>query len=143
MDSGIDRATLDRLVALGRGSGTLTVQDLKQHLPTENMSADEIALVVAHLEDAGISVELDDNLLAGRMSTQSPDDPRIELHSPASPSGPPSRKAPAAGELGPAELPSRDAHSSDQRAGLGAHRAVLIAGIVVLLLLGLGLLTLG
>jgi hypothetical protein len=144
MHSGINRATLDRLVALGRSRGMLTVQDLKDHLPVEDLSADTIALVVAHLEDAGIAVELDDNLLSGQGRTNPPDTSGIELHSPAG-SGPPppSFHTTAVGELGPAEFRGRDPRVSARRKEPGAHRAVLIAGIFVLLLLGLGLLTLG
>jgi hypothetical protein len=144
MHASINRATLDRLVALGRSRGMLTVQDLKDHLPIEALSADTIALVVAHLEDAGIAVELDDNLLSGQGRTNPPDTPGIELHSPAGSSPPPlSLHTTAVGELGPAEFRGRDPRVSVRRKEPGAHRAVLTAGIFVLLLLGLGLLTLG
>lgn len=55
----IDSGTLARLVALGRRKGHLTNQDLEAVLPVSAMSAEDIALVVVHLEDAGVPVELD------------------------------------------------------------------------------------
>ncbi len=67
----IDRSTLDRLVTLGRTKGHLTNEDLQAALPVDSMGADDIALVVVHLEDAGIPVELDESLLAGQASKPS------------------------------------------------------------------------
>jgi hypothetical protein len=58
----IDSGTLARLVALGRAKGHLTNQDLETALPIDTMDAEDIALVVVHLEDAGVAVELDATL---------------------------------------------------------------------------------
>jgi Sigma-70 factor, region 1.1 len=63
MQPAIDRTSLERLTALGRQKGRLTNQDLEEGLPVDRMSAEDIALVVAHLEEAGIPVDLDDALL--------------------------------------------------------------------------------
>lgn len=144
MHSGIDRATLDRLAARGRSKGALTVQDLKDHLPVEDLSADTIALVVAHLEDAGISVELDDDLVGGHGRTKPLEIPGIDLQSSAD-SGrlSPASQPAAGGALGPADVRDGDPHASSRRDGPGAHKAVFIAGLCVLVLLGLSLLMLG
>jgi hypothetical protein len=64
MQQALDSNTLDRLIALGRQQGQLTTLDLEAHLPIHSMSAEDIALIVVHLEDAGVPVELDDSLLA-------------------------------------------------------------------------------
>jgi Sigma-70 factor, region 1.1 len=142
MDSGIDRNTLDRLVALGRSRGTLTVRDLKEHLPIEDLNADTIALIVAHLEDAGISVELDDPLSTDRGRTRPLQTPGAELQTPAGSRRPPATHASVAGELGPAEVRGDGTRPSDLRQSPRVHRAVAIAGVLVLLLLGLTLLVL-
>jgi hypothetical protein len=64
MQSALDRNTLDRLISLGRKQGHLTTEDLRTSLPINSMSAEEIALIVVHLEEAGIPVELDDSLIS-------------------------------------------------------------------------------
>lgn len=62
----IPSESLERLVALGQSRGHLTTEDLAGALPVDAMSPDEIALIVVHLEDAGVPVELDESLLTGR-----------------------------------------------------------------------------
>lgn len=64
MQSALDSNTLDRLIALGREQGHLTTQDLEANLPIASMSAEEIALIVVHLEETGVPVELDDSLIS-------------------------------------------------------------------------------
>ncbi|MBJ6127892.1 RNA polymerase sigma factor region1.1 domain-containing protein [Microvirga splendida] len=68
MQQALDSNTMDRLVALGREQGQLTTQDLETNLPIHAMSAEDIALVVVHLEESGVPVELDDRLLASNPS---------------------------------------------------------------------------
>jgi hypothetical protein len=58
MQPAIDRSSLERLVALGRQKGGLTNQDLAEALPVNDMSAEDIALVVVHLEESGIDESL-------------------------------------------------------------------------------------
>jgi hypothetical protein len=64
MQQALDSNTLDRLIALGRQQGQLTTRDLETNLPIQSMSAEDIALIVVHLEETGIPVELDDSLMA-------------------------------------------------------------------------------
>jgi hypothetical protein len=64
MQQALDSNTLDRLIALGRQQGQLTTLDLETNLPIHSMSAEDIALIVVHLEEAGIPVELEDSLMA-------------------------------------------------------------------------------
>ncbi|MBB4041977.1 hypothetical protein GGR34_003661 [Microvirga flocculans] len=64
MQQALDSNILDRLIALGREQGRLTNQDLLAHLPVDAMSAEDIALIVIHLEETGIPVDLDDSLIA-------------------------------------------------------------------------------
>ena len=66
MTAAISSDLLARLVADGRKRGRLTVEDLAQVLPIDSMAPGEIALVVAHLEEAGVPVEVDEALLQGR-----------------------------------------------------------------------------
>ncbi|CAO4136347.1 RNA polymerase sigma factor region1.1 domain-containing protein [Methylorubrum extorquens] len=53
----IDRGTLDRLIALGRERGELTVEEFQAALPVSSMDVDALVLVMLELEAAGISVE--------------------------------------------------------------------------------------
>lgn len=55
---------VDRLIALGRSKGSLTFEDLRRNLPIANMSGVEIAEAVARLEEAGIAIDVDDELTA-------------------------------------------------------------------------------
>ncbi|WP_445504057.1 RNA polymerase sigma factor region1.1 domain-containing protein [Microvirga sp. G4-2] len=64
MQPALDSNTLDRLISLGRERGHLTTEDLRASLPVESMSAEEIALVVVHLEETGVPVELEESLLS-------------------------------------------------------------------------------
>lgn len=66
MQPAIDRNTLESLIALGREKGGLTNQDLQAALPTEAMSVEDIVLVVLQLEEAGVSIDLDESLLMRR-----------------------------------------------------------------------------
>lgn len=43
--------------------GSVTIGDLREILPIEQMSADELALVVLELEDAGVPIEVDEALM--------------------------------------------------------------------------------
>ena len=63
MQQALDSNTLDRLISLGREQGQLTTRDLETNLPIDSMSAEDIALIVVHLEEAGVPVELDESLL--------------------------------------------------------------------------------
>ena len=64
MSAIVPKESLEHLVVLGRSRGHLTTDDLARTLPVHTMEPDDIALVVVHLEDAGVSAELDESLLA-------------------------------------------------------------------------------
>jgi hypothetical protein len=59
----ISTTAVDRLIQLGRRRGGLEIDDIRQALPIDTMTIEELADVVAHLEEAGISVEIDAGLL--------------------------------------------------------------------------------
>jgi hypothetical protein len=81
----IDRATLDRLIALGRERGELTASQFQAALPVEALDVDALVLVMLELEAAGVSVEPDafgpraDTDAAPRLvlTTPEPDPPRV------------------------------------------------------------------
>ena len=56
MSAAIERRILDRLIALGRATGRISSEELRAHLPTATMTAEDIALVVLELEEAGVVV---------------------------------------------------------------------------------------
>jgi hypothetical protein len=74
---------IERVLAIGRKRGSLTVAELNRLLPVERMAPEEIARVIARIEEAGIAVEVDDE----------------ELTKPAP--GQPSREMPGGVDLGP------------------------------------------
>lgn len=60
----ISRPQIDQLIALGRQRGSLEIGDISAVLPVDSLSIDEISHVMAVLEDAGISVEIDPAFLS-------------------------------------------------------------------------------
>lgn len=124
--------TLDQLIARGRSRGHLTTEDLASALPVETMTPDEIALVVVHIEEAGVPVELDEELLAGprHRPTLAAGVPDLHLKEPApQPAAEPVPLAPRAPEPSVSERP--------ETGRAYAHWAVFLAGIIVVTLLAL------
>ncbi len=132
--AGFDKAALERLEALGRRRGHLTTGDLAGELPISGMAPDEIALVIVHLEDRGIPVEVDADLLAGeRRPAAPPMEPGLIL--PDLAPGPFPVVA-TAGAPGAAPLPGPPPDADAVGGGFGStHRAVAIAGVAVLAIL--------
>jgi Sigma-70 factor, region 1.1 len=60
----ISTTAVDRLMQLGRRRGGLEIDDIRQALPIDAMTIEELADVMARLEEAGISVEIDAGLLS-------------------------------------------------------------------------------
>ncbi|MGX4771124.1 RNA polymerase sigma factor region1.1 domain-containing protein [Bradyrhizobium guangdongense] len=58
--------SLTRLVELGRRQGELAAQDLREALPIDRMSDEELARTIAYLEEEGVEVTLEPDLLAPR-----------------------------------------------------------------------------
>lgn len=133
--NGFDKAALDRLMALGRRRGHLTTGDLESELPIAAMAPDEIALVIVHLEEAGIPVEVDAALLAGESRPTPPGEGGIIL--PARPADlPPAAPAPLVGSGAPAAPSAPDDHGQAAAPpARGSHRAVAIAGLLVIVIL--------
>lgn len=130
----IDSDTLARLVALGRRKGHLTNQDLEAALPVDIMSPEDIALVVVHLEEAGVSVDLDETLLApvlpGVPVHRNPTDILLPANDTGSPLPRRSDLTLSAVEVPPVGAPLPTA----ERDGTNARKAVLLALILVFLL---------
>ncbi|KAA2242226.1 RNA polymerase sigma factor region1.1 domain-containing protein [Salinarimonas soli] len=132
---GFDKAALERLMALGRRRGHLTTGDLEAELPVNAMDPDEIALVIVHLEEAGIPVEVDAALLTGgaRPAALRPDEPSIILPAreiAVPPAGPASDTAAAAPVRAPAGA------VDEGRAGGGhTHWVVAMGGLLAVAVL--------
>lgn len=135
MQAAFDRTTLDRLIALGRSRGELTPDDLRRALPVDRMSAEDIALVLIELEEAGIAVDPDEILLQGG-GTPLPAG-AIRLPEPPAPApaapvvAPVVEPPPAAATAAATSAPDR---VSPPPARGGAHRAVILAGLAALAL---------
>lgn len=80
----IRTTAFDRLVQLGRRQGGLKIDDIRQALPIDDMTIEEIADMVARLEEVGISVEIDAGLLTRpHQKTALPDEtptPELSRH---------------------------------------------------------------
>jgi hypothetical protein len=131
----IDRATLDRLIALGRVRGELTASEFQAALPVDTLDVDALVLVMLELEAAGISVEPD--ALGPRPETVTT--PAFtRARPPADPPAPPnaagdaSRPPPAPAMAPRAEAGTAGGSPEDESVG----RVVLIAGVTLLIVLG-------
>lgn len=136
MQQALDRNTLDRLITLGRRQGQLTTEDLRATLPVESMSAEEIALIVVHLEESGIAVELEDSLLTSGPRSAAPATVGAEIipfpRPAAKPRPKPKVDALQAG-LPPLQMPARP-EAGPSRA---IHWIVAAAGLFALAVVGL------
>ena len=59
----ISATAFDRLMQLGRRRGVLEIDDIRQALPVDTMTIEDLADIVERLEMAGISVDIDPALL--------------------------------------------------------------------------------
>lgn len=132
----IDRATLDRLIALGRERGELSASEFQAALPVDAMDVDALVLVILELEAAGVSVEPE--ALGPRIEVTTapgivlpPPGPSLTLP-PTVPSG--SDLRPRADASAAALSPPPTAARAEEDGGVG--RVVLLAGLAVLLVLG-------
>lgn len=76
---------VESLKEMGRQRGGLNVDDIRRALPVDTMSIEELSDVLAHLEEAGIPVEIDSVLLTPRH-------PRVTLRE-VKPTTEPSRRS--------------------------------------------------
>ena len=135
MTPAIDSSALGRLLDLGRNQGHLTTDDLRRALPIDAMGADEVALVVAHLEDAGVAVEIDENLFAPHPDAR-PTQPRgAEIMPLPGRSEPRAENRPRAAASAPAEPSRTPVLAAENQASARVHWAVALAGLTVLALL--------
>ncbi|MEE8627105.1 MULTISPECIES: RNA polymerase sigma factor region1.1 domain-containing protein [Methylobacterium] len=131
MQAAFDRTTLDRLIALGRSRGELTPDDLRRALPVDRMSAEDIALVLIELEEAGIAVDPDEILLQGGGTPLPAGAIRLPEPPVPAPAAPVVEPPPAAATAATTSAPDR---VSPPPARGGAHRAVILAGLAALAL---------
>lgn len=147
MPAGIATNMLQRLIDLGKQKGQRSPEDLFVELPVDSMSADDIALVVLEIEEAGVPVELEEPLLSpsrpmemrpmvepialARVPQQLPTNAlELDNHTAAFVS-----TAPAKVSIGAA--------ANDLLEGVHINYVVALAGVLTLLILGGGLLLLG
>lgn len=134
MSQTIDRATLDRLIARGRDRGELSAEDLRAALPVERMDVDDLVLVMLELEAAGISVEPEafgppaDKPLTTGLTLPARDPGPV----PAVRAGEGADAAAAPTASGSRATPPQ----TDPDEGAGVNRAVALAGLATLLVLG-------
>jgi hypothetical protein len=134
MQQALDSNTLDRLIALGRQQGQLTTLDLETNLPIHSMSAEDIALIVVHLEESGVPVELDDSLMAPHPKPNAAPARSAEIISFPDRAAAADRMKKRAAPLQKAP-PAQAAPAFVQQEKRAAHWAVAAAGLLVLALM--------
>ena len=75
LDTNRYEAALTDLKSLARGRGSLTMEDLQKALPVDRMTEQEMAHVLARLDEAGFDVEIDPTLLRPGNETPAKDAP--------------------------------------------------------------------
>ena len=78
----ISTTVFDRLLELGRRRGALQSDDIRQALPVDTMTIEEIVDVLTRLEEAGIAVEIDPALLTPRHRKTNPEEVRTATRIP-------------------------------------------------------------
>lgn len=133
--TGFDKAALERLMVLGRRRGHLTIGDLESELPVHAMASDEIALVIVHLEEAGIPVEVDAALLTGapRPAPLRPEEPSIVLPDRDASAPPLSLAADATGAAPVRPVPAQVTEGAATKGT--THWAVAIGGLLAIAVL--------
>jgi Sigma-70 factor, region 1.1 len=63
MERKITEATLNELIALAHQRGGVSMEDLRQALPVDDMTIEEISDILARLDEAGFDFEIDPALL--------------------------------------------------------------------------------
>jgi hypothetical protein len=68
----LNAETLDELVDRARQRGGVSIEDLRQWLPIESMTVEDVSSVLARLDEAGLDVEIDPMMLlsAGTVAPQ-------------------------------------------------------------------------
>jgi Sigma-70 factor, region 1.1 len=66
MEMNVTEATLNELIALAHQRGGVSMEDLRQALPVDDMTIEEISDVLARLDEAGFDFEIDPVLLTSR-----------------------------------------------------------------------------
>ena len=95
----ISQEIFDRLAEQGRRRGGLKTDDIRQVLPIESMTAEELVDMLTRLEAAGIAVEIDPALLKPRHRQNTPQPTKSAA--PTAPQGvPPAADDPRLSELG-------------------------------------------
>ena len=121
--------TLRELAALGQLRSALTIEDIRESLPIDRMTHDEVARAVAYLEEKGIEVLVDPSLMAGPASRQ-------ELVDRTIPAGPPkvTSPMPERSQQVARRVPARPSAREDLDHSVSATVCVLLAAVVVCIL---------
>lgn len=131
-------AALQRLLAIGRQRGHVTLEEVKAALPVAEMGAEELGRAMLRLEEAGVEVRLEGDLLRPRPGSEAADPPPVTLPPGAEPA--PARAPPMAAPGAPFEPPPRPGGPvplppDGGGAGRFLGRALLLAGAALALAL--------
>lgn len=72
-------AALDELVSLARQRGGISMEDVRKALPIDSMTVEDIARIVARLDEAGFDLEIDPGLHVTEGQTTSDVTPAAKL----------------------------------------------------------------
>ena len=128
-----------RLTAIQRSRGHVTLAEIKSILPIDSMTPEEIGQTMAQLEEAGIDIEVDKELLRRRPKSGLSDVPRSSHSRLATPNA----KGPMSTRTDQGSLLARSTPSAQQHLPVGGswwrprvrHVALVILALAVLCLL--------
>jgi hypothetical protein len=125
---------VDRLAALAGRRGTLTIDMLRRVVPVETMPVDELAAIIAALEDRGVTVDIDPALLSLGARPSRPASPTAAAwpRSEPAPSAPPA--PPPVAPLRPAAARPPPRPDAPPQRSAGVTPIVLLALLVVIVL---------
>ena len=81
----LDSNAIKRLTAIQQRQGYVTLAEIKSIVPVDSMTAEEIGKAVAQLEEAGIDIEVDRELLRRRLDSEVADRPPTSHSRPSLP----------------------------------------------------------
>lgn len=123
--------TLRELATLGQLRGALTIEDIRDALPIDRMTEDEVGRAVAYLEEKGIEVVVDPSLLIGPASAT-----REDLVDRTASAGPPKTTSPTPepSQRAARSVTARPSARGGPDRSASATVCVLVAAVVVCML---------
>ena len=133
-------AGLDRLTEIGRQRGRVTIEDIRTIVPLDALSVTELAQILARLEEAGVTIDIDPQLLASDGKMPLPSAHELPLPENKAASAPMDRFEILARSIQAARETSTTLNSPEAVGGPATGYLWMVVGVVLLLLVAVWLL---